>query len=812
MKTAKCVFAAGFLLAVLAGCFNPITAVAPVDAVAPQAEAAAEGVRLEPFTVDIIIADDAVEARFLFGPSEAQLKTTGFYNVMQLVVLDEDRDIFAVAQARRQNSGDDLTRRLGAGSWVFGRDYHFLLLLGYWDREADADNGDYQYAEGNTPTLLAAGFLSQRLDKSGKVTIAMNPITVSTAEFAAGEDIAGLKKVDGLKYAQLPAGGDWEVTWTLGESAEAALDTLLAAKNLASGGTATVLFGAEDTAAAGKVEDAALQDDGPSVAGNAVTQPLKKAAAAGNGGKNGSVNFNLTYTPFSFAPADLANNAAFSGKTRKWIIRNGVNDDAQDANTDFSAPANWGTGGKNGNGAVNFTVVKSAGGGGGGSLDLDLADYIPAPVTNKAATQSITAPWCEGPVAWAPADKLTTGYFEPGVEYTATVTLSVQAAAIGYNGVTINPTGTTTGTMTVAIAFPGTQLIDYAKTMPFSNSNSAAETAKSVIDTLVDAKHQTETLELVLDWEAGTADPVKFGADTDLGTTGLVLEAGVSSPADLVIDGGGRVIDMVGAPGSAASPAPLITVKTGVTLTLKNITLMGLKANATIGEQNNNAPVIGVDGGNLILGEGAVICDNTATGGGGGGNGGHGFFGTGGSGGGGGVCVISGTLTLEADSVIRDNTGSGGAGNSSDGGGGAVAGGVLVIGGTVTMKAGAVISGNTGSGGMGGTFTSSTGVGYGGGGGGGGGGVLMAGGTLTLEAGADISGNTGSGGGGGSRASGGSGASQVLVGGGGVGAKGSKGGAGGAGGAGGGGAGVDSYGGSYGGGYGANPDFINNAY
>jgi hypothetical protein len=33
MKTAKRVFVAGFLLVLLAGCFNPITATAPVETV-----------------------------------------------------------------------------------------------------------------------------------------------------------------------------------------------------------------------------------------------------------------------------------------------------------------------------------------------------------------------------------------------------------------------------------------------------------------------------------------------------------------------------------------------------------------------------------------------------------------------------------------------------------------------------------------------------------------------------------------------------------------------------------------------------------
>jgi hypothetical protein len=62
------------------------------------------------------------------------------------------------------------------------------------------------------------------------------------------------------------------------------------------------------------------------------------------------------------------------------------------------------------------------------------------------------------------------------------------------------------------------------------------------------------------------------------------------------------------------TPAPVITVKSGVTLTLKNITFKGLKSGNDHDTGNNTAPVIWVDGGNLVMGYGAVICDNTSTG------------------------------------------------------------------------------------------------------------------------------------------------------------------------------------------------------
>jgi hypothetical protein len=239
---------------------------------------------------------------------------------------------------------------------------------------------------------------------------------------------------------------------------------------------------------------------------------------------------------------------------------------------------------------------------------------------------------------------------------------------------------------------------------------------------------------------------VKFDAAADLGTGGLVLDTS-NSPKAITIDGGGRVINMVG----AANGAPLITVKNSVTLTLKNITLIGLKAGDTSGETDNTAPVIMVAGGNLVMGEGAVIRDNTAVGG------------SGAGAAAGGVYMASGTFTMMSGASISGNTGSGGAGGNGggygyDGGGGGGggggaggAGGVYVTGGTFTMMSGAIISGKTGSGGAGGAGGRGwlANSGSGGNGGGGAGGVFVTGGTFTMMSGAIISGNTGSGGAGG---------------------------------------------------------------
>jgi hypothetical protein len=61
-----------------------------------------------------------------------------------------------------------------------------------------------------------------------------------------------------------------------------------------------------------------------------------------------------------------------------------------------------------------------------------------------------------------------------------------------------------------------------------------------------------ESLVIVLDY--ATPELVGFSTVLDLTTTGWVLTADDTSPAELTIDGGGRVIDLAGAPPRRPSP------------------------------------------------------------------------------------------------------------------------------------------------------------------------------------------------------------------------------------------------------------------
>jgi hypothetical protein len=633
MKNAKRVFAAGFLLAVLAGCFNPITTEAPVSPPQQQEEDGPAS-----FTVDILIGDDAVDGRFLAGPSTEQLG--GLYNFMELVVMNGSTKDITV----QQKSIGDAGTALSITGLSTSATYNFLLLMGH--KAADG-----------VPSLLAAGLQSQTIGKSGKITITMWPIEVET-DFIHPAGGLALEKADEPTEAKLPGAGAWTVRWTLGGRAGKAVAALLAARQAASPGAAAVF---DQTDLTVNLKGVAITG---SVAGNVVTAPLGDLAV----GDTGPVFFNLNYRAFNLPGNSL------------WIFRNGVNDNAQNTYTDFSGPAAWGTGGKNGNGAVNFTVVQNSGGTGGGGTeddDLDLTGYIDAPAAYATAQAEFTAKWYSGTIAWDNSVNAGKSTFNPEVVYTATLTLST-AAAGGFTGIKANSfshraaitvtNAANPSTVTIVFRATPSDLSDNELSCPFSGAKNTA--TGSIID-LITAKKSLASLTLEL--KDINDELVQFDATTDLGTTEWVLTANSTSPAHLTIDGGDRVIDLTGSP--VAAPAPLITVNSGVTLVLRNITFKGLKKDAAEGEANNTAPVIAVEGGTLILGTGAVICDNTSEGangidwggttgagaaGTGGNDGGHGSYGPAGTGGEGvigGVLVSGGTFIMEAGVEISDNGG-----------------------------------------------------------------------------------------------------------------------------------------------------------
>jgi hypothetical protein len=232
----------------------------------------------------------------------------------------------------------------------------------------------------------------------------------------------------------------------------------------------------------------------------------------------------------------------------------------------------------------------------------------------------------------------------------------------------------------------------------------------SAIDLIRAGAGQTAPLSLNLG-QGGTEAADLAAGDI---TGGLALDRS-TSPAAVVIDGGGRVIDQTGTNGTldrygrvTVAGHPLITVGSGVTLTLANITFKGL--NPTDDGTNNTEPVIRVDsGGTLIFGDGAVITGNHRT---------DRLI----SDCGGGVFVSSGGVFRMNGGEIRDN-------KVENGGGGVIVGDSTGTGGVFEMSGKAAISGNEA-----GTD---------------GGGVIVWSGTFTMDGESAIRGNTAAGNGGG---------------------------------------------------------------
>jgi hypothetical protein len=312
---------------------------------------------------------------------------------------------------------------------------------------------------------------------------------------------------------------------------------------------------------------------------------------------------------------------------------------------------------------------------------LNLTVEIPRPVIGRQPVKSCISSQYSGTVEWHP-NVLPEG-FAANQFYTATVSLG---AADGYTfkdgnkpvGFIHNdgdlkipdPAANWDGdSLKLTIAYPATAV-------PLLTTFSGpVSTGGSAIDMIRAAAAAGKNSLSVMIEPTMKDEKVTLTADTDLGTLGLVLNlfnpaspTSPASPATLIIDGAGLVVDLTGGP----TGAPLITVGSGITLTLQHITFKGL--HTTDGDNNNNtAPVIVVEeSGMLIMGSGAVIADNNN------------------AGNGGGIVVEKGgTLTMNIGAEVSGNTGNAGAG-------------VYVRGGTFNLTGGRVNRNTVNGGGDGG--------------------------------------------------------------------------------------------------------------
>jgi formylglycine-generating enzyme required for sulfatase activity len=425
--------------------------------------------------VDVLIGKDSGShglGRSVIGPGESLIKTGGYIrNLYQLIVADNEGNIAAFDEVRRE-SADDTAGELRIEAMTFGKDYHFLLLVGYWEHD-----GDYAYAENKPPTLLAAGLKSQKVTGSGTVTITMWPIVVDT-KFVKGEDTVEAA-VNGVSLTPEA----WDLVWEVTRGASGT-DGLVCLRNAqkAAGGGDTLGYRNLKTIVRGEGINGGNDTKTAAVLGgtlkNQITLGVASYITAGRGGKQNSANFNLEYVPFGL------NDSGWSGFDEKsrfdlseegpvWIIRNGINDLAQNAATTFAGSGEWG-GTKNGNGAVAFatdfvpvTGITGAPATGTPGTALALSGtVVPANATNKT-------------IIWTVKDAGTTGATISGgnlnttamgtVTVTATVTNGLSTGdytkdfsitfGVAADGVSLDKTtltlklgGTTTGVLTATVS------------------------------------------------------------------------------------------------------------------------------------------------------------------------------------------------------------------------------------------------------------------------------------------------------------------------------------------------------------------------
>ncbi|MDR0759163.1 MAG: hypothetical protein LBF74_03520, partial [Treponema sp.] len=300
-----------------------------------------------PFIVDVLIGGGG--ARSIAGPGFGQIKeNNGIRNFMQLIVLNDNGTLFGFQEARRESAGETAAV-FTIQDIPYGKEYHFLLLMGHWEHD-----GSFKYYNGvempdddyRPPTLLAAGLTSKKIEGSGTVRITMWPIVVDTKFVSGPQTREPVVDTNTGEPKRVPLiAKDWSIAWTINHGIAADQWGDLETAKAKAGGT--TLFGGVKTT--GKMtaldgNEQTLDNSGDSLReGNVITQSLTSYTNdLEHIGTEGFVNFNLAYVPFSKdkgtfrseAEAVIKNGAEVMAS--EWIIRNGVNDKAQNNKTNFA--------------------------------------------------------------------------------------------------------------------------------------------------------------------------------------------------------------------------------------------------------------------------------------------------------------------------------------------------------------------------------------------------------------------------------------------------------------------------------------------
>jgi hypothetical protein len=373
MKTKKSFifWAIGLIAILFAGCFSPVGI--PEGQIADKPAAP----DIQPFTMTVYIGPQDGQERAIAGPSITNIQS-GLYNFIQLIVLDEDGAIYAYDESRRDNSGEK-EAILRIDSIPFGKRIHFLLLLGYWERNYGGDTAadgvtTFAYNQNAKPVLLAAGYQSELIEGSGAVTVTMWPLAVNTKFTAAG--VPMVESGIGIPAELLPE-RNWSVNWDIRRNTAAAngLEYLIEAQKVVNSESSELLIKDKKFFLDGEV----VSPQQGTITANNLALNLGTYSVTDIGVPHW-MNFNLEYIPYNIT--DAAPWSQYNDKSKfdlaagvpVWIIRNGLNDSRQDENTRFDSSLGQIAGDTryNGNGAV-VTMAKEE----KGFTDTDPEDGIP---------------------------------------------------------------------------------------------------------------------------------------------------------------------------------------------------------------------------------------------------------------------------------------------------------------------------------------------------------------------------------------------------------------------------------------------------
>jgi hypothetical protein len=237
--------------------------------------------------------------------------------------------------------------------------------------------------------------------------------------------------------------------------------------------------------------------------------------------------------------------------------------------------------------------------------NYNLEDYIPRPVAGELPIWTFDQTGVTGTISWdyyTPWGHTAVSaleVFHCNTIYRAEITLQAKtgyefnpAEVFDYGPGLVNwgPDGDQSGTENRSIT------VVYQE---FIGSFASENTRGSALKRVRAAKAEFTSVAAPLYIDISPGDESVSLISGSLETTGAVFDPS-NSPAFVRIDGYGRKVQLTG----SGTGRAVLTVKSGVTLYLRNLTLAGIG--------NNNAALITVDGGTLVLENGAVVEGNNS--------------------------------------------------------------------------------------------------------------------------------------------------------------------------------------------------------